>query len=217
MTLALDPFHSNAQGVRWTPQSVRSTRTFGYTYPELQINTSILAVKTAVNQLYGSAAGSNGLQLSKRFFEDPDSDMYERDVSANGPQHPPKRREFIANIVSEKFALNGSYAVYVFLGPYNENDPSCWGTQPNLVGTHAIFAAAPGDPAGNGQMAKSGIRVTGSMPLTSMLISKARSGELGSMRPQAVEDYLADNLRWRVRMVCNEKVPNAEPVLTVSL
>jgi hypothetical protein len=44
------------------------------------------------------------------------------------------------------------------------------------------------------------------MPLTSMLLAKAQTGDLESMAPQVVEDYLTENLHWRVAMV-RDKVP----------
>jgi tyrosinase len=162
------------------------------------------AIKSAINKLYGSNAGSSGIQLSKRWFDDSEPHLWQRDPGSNVAPQPPQRREYIANIVSEKFALNGSYAIYVFLGNFDANDPACWPTAPNLVGTHAVFAALPNDAEGNGLQAAraaSGIQVTGTMPLTSTLLKKAQSGELGTMRPQDVEDYMAKNLHWRVRMV----------------
>lgn len=53
---------------------------------------------------------------------------------------------------------------------------------------------------------KPGIQVTGSMPLTSMLLTKARAGEIADMAPATVEKYLTDNLHWRVSMFDNTAV-----------
>ena len=65
---------------------------------------------------------------------------------------------------------------------------------------------------------KPGIEVTGSMPLTSALLTKADSGELASMNPATVEAYLTNNLQWRVAMFDGTQIP-AEDVadLTVTV
>lgn len=39
------------------------------------------------------------------------------------------------------------------------------------------------------------------MPLTSMLLAKVQTGDLDSMDPDEVENYLKYNLHWRVAMV----------------
>jgi tyrosinase len=101
--------------------------------------------------------------------------------------------------------VNGSYAIYVFMGDFDDT-PAAWSTSPNLVGTHAVFAAISNDEAASNPQSKvmtpdSSIKVTGTMPLTSMLLDKATSGELESLRPSIVEDYLEANLQWRVGMV----------------
>lgn len=188
---------------------------FGYTYPELEGSTNVSAVKEAINKLYGSSLGSSG--ISRR--DATASKSFKREISAAKPdaQASPVagevvdgthwHRQYVANIVSQKFALNGSYAICLFLGPFDQN-ASTWSTSPNLVGTHAVFAAlsfvdAPSNPQGSPSPGKasSPIKVTGTMPLTSMLISKVESGELKSMRPRVVEAYLKVNLAWRVAMV----------------
>lgn len=116
-----------------------------------------------------------------------------------------KYREYLANIVSQKFALNGSYAIYVFMGEFDDT-PSAWPLSPSLVGTHAVFAALSGvDAASNPQLRQrdigSPIQVTGTMPLTSMLLANVQSGGLSCMDPEKVVPYLTSNLQWRVGMV----------------
>lgn len=184
----------------------RSTKTFGYTYPELQNNASVSSVKAAINKLYGSNTGGDNL-LSKRFFDfdapEPEPGLSERDAAAkNGP---PKRREYIANIVSDKFSCNGSYAVYVFLGNFDSSDPKCWPTQPNLVGTHAVFSMIPQDIKDDAQKVKreamSGIKVTGTIPLNSALLERFKAGEMRSRQPGSVEEYMTNNLQYRVAKV----------------
>jgi tyrosinase len=204
---ALDPFHRNANGDKWTANLARQTKSFGYTYPELANNASVSAVKAAINKFYGSTTGSNDSLLSKRFFDfdtpESESGLIGRDGAAKSA--PPKRREYIANIVSDKFSCNGSYAVYIFLGTFDSSDPSCWPTQPNLVGTHAVFAMIPQEAADDAHQAKraamSGIQVTGTMPLNSALLERYKAGDLRSRKPESVEEYMANNLQYRVARV----------------
>jgi tyrosinase len=177
----------------------------------------VSAVKAAINKLYGSTTGSNDSLLSKRFFDfdtpESESGLIRRDGAAKSA--PPKRREYIANIVSDKFSCNGSYAVYIFLGTFDSSDPSCWPTQPNLVGTHAVFAMIPQEAADDAHQAKraamSGIQVTGTMPLNSALLKRYKAGNLRSRKPESVEEYMANNLQYRVARVsqisCSKLIP----------
>ena len=167
-------------------------------------------MKAAINKLYGSNTGNDSL-LSKRFFDfgppEPESGSQSGPAKRNAPTNygPTKRREYIANIVSDKFSCNGSYAVYIFLGTFDASDPACWPTQPNLVGTHAVFATVPQEATDDGQStkraAKSGIQVTGTIPLNSALLEKAKAGEMRSLDPGHVEDYLTNNLQYRAARV----------------
>ncbi len=202
--LALEPFHSDAAGDFWTSTSARSIRTLGYTYADLG-DGSVSAVKAAVNTLYGNSAGSSA--LSRR--GDSRSEIERELPGASNPdaQAPAqvtngKYQEYLANIVSQKFALNGSYAIYVFMGDFNDT-PSEWSMSPNLVGTHAVSAALSAvDAASNPQMTRrqmdNAIQVSGTLPLTSMLLAKVQSGELPCMDIPTVTTYLLDNLQWRV-------------------
>ena len=122
-----------------------------------------------------------------------------------------KHRQYLANILSQKFALNGSYGIYLFMGDFDGN-PATWATSPNLIGTHAVFAGlstvdAASSPQAQSLRSKPAIQVTGTMPLTSMLLAKAQSGELADMAPQTVETYLTDNLHWRIGMFNGNQIP----------
>ncbi|KAK5168744.1 uncharacterized protein LTR77_006053 [Saxophila tyrrhenica] len=214
---ALEPFFSTAKRDYWTAGSVRDTKRLGYTYPELIGNPNVSDVKAAINKLYGNSFGSSS-GLSRR--ESQNSTVPSR---AAGEAHfeaasipdevvlDGRHRQYLANILSQKFALNGSYAIYVFLGDFDDT-PTAWATSPNLVGTHAVFAALDGGDAVSNAQARvkrdhAAIAVTGTMPLTSVLLAKAESGELSSMRPSVVEDYLEANLHWRVGMFDGTQIP----------
>lgn len=194
----------------WTAATVRSPQTLGYTYSDLG-NGSISAVKAAVNRLYGRSAGSGG--ISKRSGdarvnvqrELPEAAVENASVTAPEDIIDGRNRQYLANILSQKFALNGSYGIYLFMGDFDD-DPASWPQSPNLVGTHAVFAAlSTADAASNPQARTkrdgSLIHVTGAMPLTSMLLAKVDAGDISCMNPETVIPYLTDNLHWRVGMV----------------
>ncbi|KAG9672204.1 Di-copper centre-containing protein, partial [Aureobasidium melanogenum] len=114
-------------------------------------------------------------------------------VSANGTDD--YHHEYICNIVSQKFAMNGSYAVYVFLGNVSTNSTEELQLSHNLVGTYSVFSNMPSD---NNHMANMDLKITGTVPLTTSLLGKYESGELQSMLPVHVEPYLRKNLQWTV-------------------
>ncbi|KAH0208994.1 Di-copper centre-containing protein, partial [Aureobasidium melanogenum] len=114
-------------------------------------------------------------------------------ISANGTDD--YHHEYICNIVSQKFAMNGSYAVYVFLGNVSTNSTEELQLSRNLVGTYSVFSNMPSD---NNHMANMDLKITGTVPLTTSLLGKYESGELQSMLPVHVEPYLRKNLQWRV-------------------
>lgn len=166
-------------------------------------------MKAAINKLYGSTVGSSG--LSRRSLED-------RDVSTSTSSTQVKEipnevvrgrhRQYMANILSQKFALNGSYAIYIFIGDFDDT-PSAWATSENLVGTHAVFGAVDMTSGVESKImqAKPGLQVTGSIPLTSTLLTKARAGEIKDMSPAAIGDYLSDKLQWRIGMFDDSDIP----------
>lgn len=112
-------------------------------------------------------------------------------------------QHYVANIISEKFAVNGSYSIYFFLGAVDD-DPKCWPIASNLVGTHGVFAGLPVvDAQASGLQAGSGnsLLVSASIPLTDGLLIKVAKGELSSMKREIVAAYLQQNLRWRAAAV----------------
>ncbi|KAK4892683.1 hypothetical protein LTR49_028562 [Elasticomyces elasticus] len=210
----LEPFHSNAAGDYWTSTSARSIRKLGYTYRDIG-DGSVSTVKAAVNRLYGSSAGSSGLSgravdlhqpLEREVPGASDPDVQAPAEVTNG-----KYQEYIANIVSQKFAMNGSYAIYVFMGDFSD-EPTEWSMSPNLVGTHGVFAALSAvDATSKSNMLRrqmdSTIQVTGTLPLTSMLLAKVQSGELPCMDIPTVTAYLNENLHWRAGAFDGSRIP----------
>ncbi|KEQ58869.1 Di-copper centre-containing protein [Aureobasidium melanogenum CBS 110374] len=187
---ALTPFFKDTAGTNWTSTGVRDMTTFGYTYPELQNGASASSVRASINMLYGKNALSADAIASANAGNGP---YLNTTVSANGTDD--FHHEYICNIVSQKFAMNGSYAVYVFLGNVSTNSTEELQLSHNLVGTYSVFSNMPSD---NNHMADMDLKITGTVPLTTSLLGKLESGELQSMLPAHVEPYLRKNLQWRV-------------------
>ncbi|GAB7347588.1 hypothetical protein MBLNU459_g4469t1 [Dothideomycetes sp. NU459] len=214
----LPPFHTDTKGTNYTSQSVRSVSTFGYTYPELANGASAASVRSAINKLYGTTAGSTTVSKGKRGLLERstiDNVTAAAAVQSAVAGDSGKSYQYIANIVSQKFAMNGSYAVYIFLGNYS-SDPTEWPLDQNLVGTHAVFANLANE-ASFKRMATD-LKITGAVPLTTMLVNKVASGQLASLSPSVVGSYLTTQLSWRVAMFDGTEVPVANvPDLSVSV
>lgn len=206
----LVPFHSDTVGTSWTSAQVTDPTKFGYTYPELQNNANAASVRSAISKLYGNTAGSS--TVTRR-------DVSDNVGAAKGAQEASTGNgnsyEWACNIVSQKFQMNGSYAVYLFLDAPSD-DSTQWSSDPNFCGTHGVFANfADDDNIGMSQM---DLKVTASLPLTTSLINKVASGEISSLAPSVVEPYLNKNLHWRIKMFNGVEVAAADvPDLSVTV
>lgn len=210
-TTYLTPFHDDATGDFWNADTVRTTEVFGYAYAETANTTGSspadiqLKVTTAVNNLYGASAPANTISKSRRRaaslstrravkgreLAQNTSVGIPHDLATNG-----QYREWIANIRVSKYALESSFFIHIFLGDFNPN-PSTWSFDPNLVGSHCVFAMISGSP----EKAQADQQVTGTVPLTSALLDDIVHGKVDSLEPDEVEPYLRKNLHWRVSMV----------------
>lgn len=176
--VGLVPFAKNAQNQLWTSQDVRSTSTLGYDYPETGPGSSRNSIYFTNWALYYQGPG--GPNASKKM---------KREISS------PYDFTYQANIVSQKFALNGSYAVYVFFGE-PPSDLSTWSTAENLVGLHAVTANLADET--NPGMSNMNVPVTGVVMLSPALYTLYNEHELADMDPSVVEPYLKQNMQWRV-------------------
>ncbi|KAL8794331.1 MAG: hypothetical protein Q9195_003158 [Heterodermia aff. obscurata] len=125
VTTALTPFHLDDSGTFHTSNTTRSTRAFGYTYPELldwNISPNLLAydVRGHINNLYGPK-----IVASKR--------RSEAQLTVAEMSH-----DYSINVV-----VNGGMYVRFFLGsiPQQEN---LWSTASSLVGSHIINGPSRG-------------------------------------------------------------------------
>ena len=216
---ALTPFFKDTVGTNYTSASVRDVTKLGYTYPELQNGATAASVRAAINKLYGTSASSSAVSGSGNTATSGTSSTTRKSRTSNRRKvwSPWWKRdnvtaadqsiygtngtngtvsvehEYICNIASQKFAMNGSYAVYVFLGNVSSNSTADLQLSPNLVGTHSVFANLPSD---DNPMINMDLKITGTVPLTTALIEKFENGELRSLSPADVEAYLAKESRW---------------------
>ena len=196
----------NENGDFWTSNLVRSTDTFGYTYPEIQNGNDTTALIAAINTLYGPSAsqqkrqhhvsdpyGRSDHKVRDRLSTAERSRVYPRTI-AGAPSYS-SGREYITNIKAQKFGLDGSFSIFVFLGDNSTTSPACWSSDPSFVGLNGIFSTTTVGQSDND------IRANGAIPLTAALEAKLASGELGSLNEEVVGPYLKDQLHWRVRSV----------------
>ena len=98
-------------------------------------------------------------------------------------------------------ALNGSFAIYYFVGPVTGNQET-YMTQPALAGLTYIFTS-PVETCGNcARQEKHSHLVSNTTRLTPMLLDCIKIGELRSLDAEDVKPYLIKNLKWRVVQVC---------------
>jgi len=108
--------------------------------------------------------------------------------------------EWVANIRVEKYAVKSTFFVHVFLGDFTP-DHTKWGEDPNLVGTHVIFANNANFTGCENCLSANEARklVTGTIPLTGALGDKLGQEKVAHLEPETVEPYLKKNLHWRIQ------------------
>lgn len=220
----LTPFHRDTRGTFWTCASSRNTKTFNYVYPDS--NADSATVRGYVNRLYGPNASATAGSITPRVPKmakakskraasasaSPEpgliGDIVDGITAGNPLEGIPdiptivttanngSTYQYIANIQTTRFKLDGSYTVYVFFGDPDSEHPSTWGTAENMVGSYGVFSM-PG-------MAGSDLVTTSTVPLTDALTSAvAKKTQLLGPLLQTLEQifvvpFLEQNLHWRV-------------------
>jgi tyrosinase len=98
--------------------------------------------------------------------------------------------QYVCNIETPRYALNGSYSVFVFNGEPENPDPLMWSFDKNLIGPAGILAQ-PG-------MTNKNITVTMGIPLTRTLVYEYTKGTIPDLTEESVDNYLQQRLQWRV-------------------
>lgn len=226
----MEPFSRDTHGTKWTSTTVRDTTTFGYTYPETQTNNRADTI-SQINKLYGAGfqkSGGLGSTIHRRgdsitnntneeknvYAANPaptttTSDDDDATAKAHGFEIQGRQRRYSADLISNKHALvDGSYAIYLFVGDFDKENPRGWALEGNLAGTHVAFSRmgnnetnGSGSGNGDGNDGHSAVVTGGRIPLTNILREKVRRGELESLEEESVERYLRGNLHWRAAKV----------------
>lgn len=236
----MEPFSRDTHGTKWTSTTVRDTTTFGYTYPETQTNNRADTI-SQINKLYGAGfqiSGGLGSTIHRRgdtnttnnneeknvYAANPapttttsaDDDDDDANAKAHGFEIQGRQRRYSADLISNKHALvDGSYAIYLFVGDFDKENPRGWALEGNLAGTHVAFSRmgekkkgnnnetveTNGSGSGSGSDGHSAVVTGGRIPLTNILREKVRQGELESLEEESVERYLRGNLHWRAAKV----------------
>ncbi|KIX98768.1 uncharacterized protein Z520_05229 [Fonsecaea multimorphosa CBS 102226] len=212
-TTALAPFHSDAGSALFTSDDVRSTKTFGYSYPELpdwEMSPDELAnnVRTAVNSLYNPSSNSTISTATRRTrrrspsiaesFGHVSLDLA-RQLRVNN-----LNRQWSITVLIDRFPLNTSFCIDFFMGD-PPDEVSAWPAAPNLVGTYAQF-----NPANVTMLHPNGFpegQVRGEISVTHTLAAGVSRGVLRDLSPRSVAPLLRQALSWRARTPAGEEVP----------
>lgn len=228
----LTPFHRNANGDFWTTNLVRSWWTFGYTYPEYaNSDGSKGAIQSIVNKLYGPSATATAGTSKRTAIPAPlpqsgdDSATTTSTSSATSSSAsaaptvdatPLKADngsfyQYVANVQTPRYALDGSYWIYFFNGPPAHDDPTQYMLASNLIGPIGVLAQ-------KGMRMPTDVLAAYSMPLTRALAEDVAAGALPSMDEATVVPYLEQHLNWRIvdgdgALVDPDAVPGFEVVV----
>ncbi|KAI9894687.1 MAG: hypothetical protein M1814_002043 [Vezdaea aestivalis] len=111
------------------------------------------------------------------------------------------REWYIDNKVN-RLALNGAFTIYWFLSEddasIDQSDPRLYIINERLVGLSHVFAM-PVEICDNcDAQATQALKITNTSPITAVLLDYIEVGELGSLDPEHVVDFLSKRLKWRI-------------------
>jgi tyrosinase len=204
----LTPFYKDSGSTFWTTNGVQNwANTFHYTYPEFaDSDGSSAAIQSYVKKLYGPSATATAGSSKRTAMPDPAiqggplggviptgappipkgfGSALPGLVASNGSTY-----QYVANIKAPRYALGGSYYVFVFMGPPASEDPSTWIFDQNLIGPMGVLSQ-------DGMQSKD-VLTTASIPLTRALTGKFDSGVLGDLSQMIVAPFLENLLEWRI-------------------
>lgn len=120
-------------------------------------------------------------------------DLNPKFLNPNGHQY-----EYVCNMHTPRYNLNGSYSVYLFDGQPSSDDCSTWLGDEHMIGMMGVLAG--------GEMASANLLVSGSVPITRYLQSKVNAGVLPDMSAEHCIPYMTKNLQWKLAKQ-GEEVP----------
>jgi tyrosinase len=101
-------------------------------------------------------------------------------------------------------ALDNSFSIIYMVGKFNDDAKSLI-LEPAFAGLDHIFTSPMEicDSCGNQDVQD--VIVSGTTPITSILLDYVGIGALDSMKSQHVVPFLVKNLKWRIVVVCSLK------------
>lgn len=179
----------------WTTNEVKDWTVFKYTYPEFaDSDGSAASITKYVNGLYGPNANKVAGSSKREAAPAPANPIAGlADALSTNPLRASNGSTFqyVANIQTPRYALNGSYQIFLFNGDPASEDPATWVFDPKLIGPMGVMA-------GDG-MKNTNLIASGSIPLTRALQDVAGNGLLAGLTEALVVPFLAANLRWRIQ------------------
>ncbi|KAJ7727554.1 photo-regulated tyrosinase [Mycena maculata] len=208
----LTPFY-NTKSTYWqstgtakSPLELRATASFNYSYPEFNLLdltdvwATRAAILTTVTNLYGPFVPTSAIPIAPRPLITAKDGLYF--ISPSNKPHPRNAEltsynDWAVRIHVEKFALDDSFSVMVFLGPVSGRR-SAWHLLPSFVGEHAVFSGGlAGGCANCERQAASHLMTEGFVHLNNALERNLDSPDR-QPEPDVVRAYLQENLSWRV-------------------
>ncbi|KAJ7829831.1 photo-regulated tyrosinase [Mycena leptocephala] len=201
----------------WSSADVKTTAVFNYRYTDFD-NLDMTDRNAVYNSIYTTVSRLYNKQVS-RLSATPHAVITSKDnrwfvshavaTTANPDTvNKEQSRDWTACIQVEKYALNGSFSTYIFLGPV-PSDSSEWFSSPSFVGSDSVFSdhQAPGGQSdGVGycancqQQAAARVVVEGFVHLNTALARRIADPDenITSFEPVDVVPYLKEHLSWRV-------------------
>lgn len=100
--------------------------------------------------------------------------------------------------VPRRLALNGTFTIFFFIGPFEDDVPAEYAVQPTLAGITHNFAAPVEFCDHCGGQEEQAHLVSGTVVITPILKDYILTGALTDLTPESVVPFLVEFLRWRV-------------------
>ncbi|KAJ2894577.1 Tyrosinase [Zalerion maritima] len=128
-----------------------------------------------------------------------------------------KMTQWSVSFSVDKFALDGTFKIYFFLGDFTENQAD-WIFDEDLVGSSTIFASSreridQGNCENCKKQEESGLKYADTLSLTQALLVYYHSQEesyglrVADMTPEVILPFLTRNLHWRIVDARDDEAP----------
>ncbi|KIW71471.1 hypothetical protein PV04_03631 [Phialophora macrospora] len=118
-------------------------------------------------------------------------------VSQSDVEESTVSRSWYIDMEVERLALNGSFDIHYFTGPFG-GDPTKYLIEKELAGVTNVFTA-PIEACDNcGRNLEQALLVTGTTDITPILLDYIKIGQLQSLDASDVVAFLKNGLKWRV-------------------